>query len=105
MSQEFRASLALALACTALPAAASQPLHVGAASVKITPPLGSPLAGYYHGRGAQAVHDDLYAKAIVLSHGGVKAALVSLDLIKAPGQLVERAHNESSSRPVSRAVT
>lgn len=66
-------------------------LKVGAAQVKITPPLGVPLAGYYHERGSDGVHDDLYSRVIVLEKGGVKAALVSLDLITTRRRFVEEA--------------
>lgn len=56
-------------------------LRVGAAMVRITPPPGTPMAGYYHERAADGVLDDLYARALVLEKDGVTAALVSLDLI------------------------
>jgi neutral ceramidase len=56
-------------------------LKIGAAAVKITPPLGVPLAGQYFDRGATAVHDDLYARAMVIEKGGVKVAIVSCDLV------------------------
>ena len=56
-------------------------LRVGASAVKITPPLGIPLAGQYFDRGATAVHDDLFAKAIVIEKGGAKVAIVSCDLV------------------------
>ena len=56
-------------------------LQVGTAKIRITPPIGIPMAGYYHERGATGVHDDLFARAIVLEEGGQKVALVSLDLI------------------------
>lgn len=58
-----------------------QGLEVGIARERITPPLGMPMAGYYHERGAVDIHDDLYARAIVLREGDTLAALVSLDLI------------------------
>ena len=61
----------------------------GAAAVVITPPAGIPMAGYYSERGAQNIHDDLHAKAIVLEAGGVTAALVALDLITTPRDLVD----------------
>jgi len=63
-------------------------LRVGVAEVSITPPRGIPMAGYYAERGAQGVHDDLHAKAIVLECAGARAALVVLDLITTPRQLV-----------------
>src|SRR5579883_111514 len=72
----------------------SAELRVGAAAVPITPPVGIPMAGYYSERGAQGVHDDLHAKAIVLESGGKTAALLVLDLISTPRGLVEEARRE-----------
>jgi hypothetical protein len=63
--------------------------RAGAAAVAITPPIGIPMAGYYSDRGALGVHDELYAKAIVMEQGGSGAALVALDLIAAPRDLVD----------------
>lgn len=56
-------------------------LRVGVAKVDITPPLGIPMAGYYHARGADGVLDPLFAKAVVLESEGSRAAFVTLDLI------------------------
>ncbi|MCR4411853.1 MAG: hypothetical protein NUV77_05435 [Thermoguttaceae bacterium] len=69
-------------------------LRAGAAAVNITPPLGIGMAGYYHARGAQGTHDDLFAKAIVLEHEGRRAALVVLDLIATTRPMVEAARQE-----------
>src|SRR5262245_18691310 len=69
-------------------------LRVGAAAVVVTPPLGTPMAGYYSERAAEGVHDDLYARALVLEKDGAKAALVSLDLISTPRQVVTEARRE-----------
>lgn len=69
-------------------------LRVGAASVKITPPEGTPMAGYYFARAATGVHDDLHAKAIVLELDGERAAIVALDLITTTRGVVERARSE-----------
>jgi hypothetical protein len=63
-------------------------LRAGAAAVVITPPLGTPLAGYYSARGADGVLDDLHSKALVLEHDGVKVALVVCDLISLPRHTV-----------------
>jgi neutral/alkaline ceramidase-like enzyme len=62
------------------------PLLAGAAVRVITPEVGPDrppvrLAGFGQGRDATGVHDDLYARALVLEAGGVSVALVSLDLI------------------------
>lgn len=66
-------------------------LRAGAAAIKITPPEGIGLAGYYSERGAQGTHDDLYAKALVLECGGQRAALVTLDLISTTASMVRSA--------------
>ncbi|MBK8882953.1 MAG: hypothetical protein IPN67_11365 [Bacteroidales bacterium] len=71
--------------------AKSDDLRVGASAVKITPPLGVPLAGQYYDRGATAVHDDLYAKAMVIEKNGVKVAIVSCDLVDIGKDLVPAA--------------
>jgi hypothetical protein len=69
-------------------------LRAGAAAVSITPLLGTPMAGYYYARAAEGVHDDLYAKALVLEKDGAKAALVALDLISTTRSLVTEARRE-----------
>jgi neutral ceramidase len=78
------------LLCAALATPPSSgEIRAGAAAIAITPPVGIPIAGYYSERGARGVHDELYAKAIVMEQGGATAALVALDLIAAPRDLVE----------------
>jgi hypothetical protein len=59
-------------------------LRAGVAAVFITPPNGTPLAGYYRKRLSEGVLDDLYAKAIVLEQGNTKAALVICDILTLP---------------------
>jgi neutral ceramidase len=83
------------LLASLLPAAAgAEDFKVGAASVDITPPLGTPMAGYYGDRAAEGVHDPLYAQAIVLESGGKKVALVGLDLIATTFGIVAEARRE-----------
>ena len=72
-------------------AAESPGLRAGAAAVKITPPKGAPLAGYYYNRAAEGVHDDLYAKALVLEQGETRVAFVVCDLISLSRPIVEEA--------------
>jgi len=74
----------------ALPAAAGE-VRVGSAIVRITPPNGMPMAGYYSTRLAEGVLDDLQAKALVLEKDGEKAALVVCDLISMTRPIVEEA--------------
>src|SRR5581483_11304863 len=73
-----------------LPAQGSE-LRAGRAAVKITPPKGMPMAGYYYVRLNEGVHDDLYAKAIVLEKDGAKAGMVALDLVNIPRGIVDAA--------------
>lgn len=76
----------LVLGSAASPAAG---LKIGAAQIKITPPEGVALAGYYSERSADGVLDDLFARALVLEKDGTKAAVVALDLITTTPVLVE----------------
>ena len=69
-------------------------LRVGAAATIITPPEGTPLAGYYSQRGTRTVLDDIYSKAIVLEVGDTKAALVVCDLISLPRHVVTEARRQ-----------
>ncbi len=60
-------------------------LQAGAARVVITPPIGVPLSGYFAAEGrmetAREIHDDLYARALLLDDGERRIAIVTLDLI------------------------
>jgi hypothetical protein len=69
-------------------------LRVGAAAVDITPPLGIPMAGYYHERGADGVLDPLYSKALVIESDGQRIALVALDIISVTRGVTDRAREE-----------
>src|SRR5262245_52650583 len=81
---------ALVFILLGVPAFAAE-LKVGAAATVITPPEGTPLAGYYSERGSKTVLDDIYSKAIVLEVGDTKAALVVCDLISLPRHIVTEA--------------
>lgn len=83
----------LLLLLLAVPAVAAD-LRVGAAAAVITPPEGTPLAGYYSQRGSKTVLDDIHAKAVVLELGDAKAALVVCDLISLPRHVVTEARRQ-----------
>src|SRR5262245_1237166 len=73
-------------ACWVLAAAATaqdSPWKIGLARVKITPQQPVFMAGYAsRNKPLESVHDDLYAKALVLDDGaGTRAALITSDLI------------------------
>jgi neutral ceramidase len=49
------------------------------------------MAGYYFNRAADGIHDELYAKAIVLDDGSTRAALVACDLGSIPRPIIVKA--------------
>ncbi len=55
-------------------------VKAGVARVCITPPLGTPLSGYFEPRYASGVHDELYATAVAFADGENRAVILSLDL-------------------------
>ena len=65
--------------------------RVGAAAIVITPPNGTPMAGYYRKRLSEGTLDDLYSKAVVLERDGVKAAVVVCDILTLPRHTIETA--------------
>ena len=66
-------------------------LRIGCATVTITPPVGTPMGSSYGTTVSTGVHDDLYAKALVLDLDGVKTAMVSCDLISIRRPIVSEA--------------
>ena len=68
----------------------SDDLKICAASVKVTPQIGTPIAGYYYERGTEKNHDDLYAKALVIEKDGIKIAIVECDLVESQNTLLTR---------------
>ncbi len=83
---------ALLIAAAALSGSVrGQSLRAGAAQVRVTPDSPQPLAGYFHERLSTGVHDDLWAKALVLDDGEKRAAIVACDVIQVPGEVARRA--------------
>ena len=64
-------------------------IRVGVSTVDISPPLGTPMAGYYSARGCTGLHDPLYASAMVIENDSTRVALVALDLISTTRELVD----------------
>lgn len=82
-------------------------LRVGMAEEDITPPVGFPMAGYYHERLAEGSLDPLKAKAIVFRDGDREAALVVCDLIGIATDLsreVRRRASEKTGIPAENIV-
>ncbi len=80
MNPTILASLALLMTCS-LPAADLQ-LKAGVAKADITPSAFGPMYGYNNRKcgPANGTHDPLFAKALVLSIGDSRLAIVTLDL-------------------------
>lgn len=77
-------------------------MQAGWARTPITPPIGTALSGYYvaEGRrtGSRALHDDLYAKALVFEHAGTRGAVITSDLIATPATLTAAVRAEITRR-------
>lgn len=72
-------------------------LSIGAARRNISPPLGTHMAGYYHVRPASAVHDDLFARAMVIDDGETAIALVTCDLVSIREESVANARQQAAN--------
>ena len=57
----------------------------GFARVDITPPLGTPIVGYFEERRAKGVLDNLEANALAISDGERTAVLIAADLLGIEG--------------------
>jgi len=64
-------------------------LSAGAARTTITPPVGTPAIGTI--QRSTGVHDELFARALVLDDGQARVAIVSLDLIGMDFELADAA--------------
>jgi len=73
-------------------------LRVGVAEADITPPVGFPMAGYYHERLAEGEIDPLKARAIVFVDGATSGALVVCDLIGISTDLKNEVRKRASEK-------
>lgn len=91
-------------------AADANPLRAGAARVDITPPADAALqlAGYAgRTKGFEAIHDHIYARAIVVDDGANLAAIVACEVIGMPDNLWEHASQRIAEQfgiPVERQL-
>lgn len=65
-------------------------LRAGTATVNITPPLGSSLAGGMTNRIATEIHDELHVRAIALDNGQARIALAVVDSCAVPRSVLDR---------------
>ena len=74
-------------------------LTAGIGKICISPPLGAPLAGFAARQGVTVgIHDDLFARALVLENRGQTAALVSVDVLALPAEFVTRVRRAINKR-------
>jgi neutral ceramidase len=85
-------AITLFIFCGALAANAQAKLMAGVGKADITPPVGTPLAGYGGrlGRPSTGVHDPTEARALVIDNGAEKIAFVSVDHLGFDHGMVER---------------
>lgn len=74
-------------------------MNVGFGKQCISPPVGAPLAGFAARQGVcQGVHDDLFARALVIENAPAAVALVSLDLLAVASAFVETTRRAIAAR-------
>jgi hypothetical protein len=66
-------------------------LRAGAATSNITPPLGSIIVGGFNPFPAKHIHDDLYARCLVLDDGRTKLVFVLVDNVGIPREVYDAA--------------
>lgn len=76
---------------SAAPEQAAPRLRAGAAASNITPPLGELIVGNWTPLAATYIHDELYARCLVLDDGGTRIALVVADNLGIPRRVLDEA--------------
>ncbi len=71
--------------------AAAGKLRAGAATVNVTPPLGSSLAGLMTDRKATEIHDELHVRALALDNGNARLGIAVIDSCAVPRTIIDRA--------------
>lgn len=74
-------------------------LKAGFGKRPISPAIGSPLAGFAARKGnCEGIHDELFARALVIEDGSTAIALVSLDLLAVASDFVEKVRRAIAGR-------
>ena len=73
-------------------------LSAGAAVSNITPPLGEMIVGNWTPVPASHVHDELYARCLVLDNGGTRVAIVVADNVGIPQRVLDEAKRLAHER-------
>jgi len=64
-------------------------LRIGFGKRKITPPVGILMAGHLHEKRSNGVHDDLFARAILIEDSNTKIVVISCDLVLLENEFVK----------------
>ena len=64
-------------------------MEAGFANVCINPPLGTPVLWEETG-GCEGIHDDIFVRALYLSHNGVEALILGFDVVFFNRAMVDR---------------
>ncbi len=74
-------------------------LHASVAAVNITPPVGIDMSGFGNRPSSSiGIHDDLYARALVLSNEGSTLILITSDLISLDFDIIRRLRDQIEAR-------
>ena len=73
-------------------------LRAGAATSNITPPLGELIVGNWTSPPATHVHDELYARCLVLDDGETRVAIVVADNVGIPRRILDEAKRLTHER-------
>ncbi|MGD9631488.1 MAG: neutral/alkaline non-lysosomal ceramidase N-terminal domain-containing protein [Pyrinomonadaceae bacterium] len=66
-------------------------VRAGFGKAAISPSVGDPLAGFAARQGnCEGIHDELFSRALVLESDGTAIAIISLDVLAVPSELVDR---------------
>jgi hypothetical protein len=82
-------------------------IQAGAAAANINPHIGGSLAGSFIEGRSRDIHDDLYAKTLVLDNGSARASLTIVDLCVLPAavtQAAKKAIESEAGIPATNAV-
>lgn len=74
-------------------------LEAGFGKRPISPEIGAPLAGFAARKGAcEGVHDELFARALVVKNNSTAIALISLDVLAVASDFVEKTRRAIAAR-------
>jgi neutral/alkaline ceramidase-like enzyme len=74
-------------------------LKAGFGKRSISPPIGAPLAGFAARQGVcEGIHDELFARALVLENDSAAVAMLSLDLLAVASDFVESTRRAIAAR-------